>query len=114
MVGAEGWSAETATIKAAQHRGVTGTADKKLIRDIVDACEPFSSLETADLNPLLERIGDARLVLIGEASHGTSEFYRLRSRISSERIAKKGFNFVAIEGDWPDAAGVDLPRGIWR
>jgi len=46
-------------------------------------------------------------VLLGEASHGTSEFYRMRDRISRELIAKKGFRFVAIEGDWPDAARVD-------
>jgi protein-L-isoaspartate(D-aspartate) O-methyltransferase len=46
-------------------------------------------------------------VLIGEASHGTSEFYRMRDRISRELIVKKGFRIVAIEGDWPDAARVD-------
>jgi hypothetical protein len=48
---------------------------------------------------LRDRIGDARVVLLGEASHGTSEFYRMRDRISRELIAKKGFRFVAIEGD---------------
>jgi protein-L-isoaspartate(D-aspartate) O-methyltransferase len=56
---------------------------------------------------LLRRIGDARIVLLGEATHGTSEFYRMRERISRELIEKKGFSFVAIEGDWPDAARID-------
>ena len=53
--------------------------------------------------PLLESIGDARLVLIGEASHGTHEFYRTRSELTKALIVKKGFNFVAVEADWPDA-----------
>ena len=48
-----------------------------------------------------------RVVLIGEASHGTSEFYRMRDRISRALIETKGFDFVAIEGDWPDAARID-------
>jgi protein-L-isoaspartate(D-aspartate) O-methyltransferase len=47
------------------------------------------------------------VVLIGEATHGTSEFYRMRARITRELIERKGFAFVAIEGDWPDAARVD-------
>ena len=46
-------------------------------------------------------------MLLGEATHGTSEFYRMRERISQELIVQKGFRFVAIEGDWPDAARVD-------
>jgi len=56
----------------------------------------------ADLNPLLERIGDARYVLLGEASHGTSEYYQWRARISRRLILEKGFSFIAVEGDWPD------------
>jgi len=69
--------------------------------------QPFDAIESAQLDALLARIGDARIVLLGEASHGTSEFYRMRERISRELITKKGFRFVAIEGDWPDAARVD-------
>jgi len=56
-----------------------------------------------DFEDLLELIGDARYVLLGEASHGTHEFYRERARITQRLIAEKGFNAVAIEGDWPDA-----------
>lgn len=55
-----------------------------------------------DLDPLFRRIGDARIVLLGEASHGTSEFYAWRHRISEDLIRKKGFDFIAVEGDWPD------------
>jgi erythromycin esterase len=55
-----------------------------------------------DLDPLLERIGDSRLVLLGEASHGTHEYYTWRSAITRRLIEEKGFNFIAVEGDWPD------------
>lgn len=69
--------------------------------------EDFEDLETVDLQPLLQRIGDARVVLLGEASHGTSEFYRMRQRITRALIEEKGFNFIAAEADWPDAAQID-------
>jgi len=55
-----------------------------------------------DLGPLLDRIGDARCVLLGEASHGTSEYYAWRARVSERLIRDKGFSFIAVEGDWPD------------
>jgi len=54
------------------------------------------------LDPLMERIGDARFVLLGEASHGTSEYYTWRARISQRLVQEKGFSFIAVEGDWPD------------
>ena len=78
-----------------------------LVQAVADSCEPFDAIETAHLDRLIARIGDAKVVLLGEASHGTSEFYRMRDRITRELIVKKGFRFVAIEGDWPDAARVD-------
>ena len=81
--------------------------EEKLVKSIADAAEPFGSIDTVDLSPLLERVDEARIVLLGEATHGTSEFYRMRERISRELIVKKGFRFIAIEGDWPDAARVD-------
>jgi len=58
--------------------------------------------DDSDLDPLMERIGDARIVLLGEASHGTSDFYTWRDRISRRLITEKGFDFIAVEGDWPD------------
>ena len=60
-----------------------------------------------DFAPLLERIGDARCVLLGEASHGTHEFYRIRGEITKRLIAEKGFDAVAVEADWPDAYRVN-------
>ncbi|HKH43848.1 MAG TPA: protein-L-isoaspartate(D-aspartate) O-methyltransferase [Thermoanaerobaculia bacterium] len=72
-----------------------------------ETAEPFDDIEDAELGPLLERIGDSRLVLLGEATHGTSEFYRMRARITRELIRRKGFNVVAVEADWPDAATID-------
>jgi erythromycin esterase-like protein len=60
-----------------------------------------------DLNPLLDQIGDARLVLLGEATHGTAEFYTWRARLSRRLIETKGFSFVAVEGDWPDCYRVN-------
>lgn len=55
-----------------------------------------------DLDPLLDSIGDKRFVFLGEASHGTHEFYTWRAHITKRLIEEKGFNFVAVEGDWPD------------
>ena len=66
-----------------------------------------------DYDSLLDQIGDAAYVLIGEASHGTHEFYRERARITQRLIEQKGFVAVAIEGDWPDAYRVDrYVRGL--
>lgn len=59
-------------------------------------------LETHDdLDVLIDAIGDARYVLLGEASHGTSEFYTLRAELSKRLIERKGFTLIAVEGDWP-------------
>ena len=55
-----------------------------------------------DLDPLIERIGEAHHVLLGEASHGTHEYYTWRKAITKRLIQEKEFNFIAVEGDWPD------------
>ena len=60
-----------------------------------------------DFDPLLSLVGDARFVLIGEASHGTHEFYRIRAEITKRLIREKGFGSVAVEADWPDAYRVN-------
>jgi protein-L-isoaspartate O-methyltransferase len=65
-----------------------------------EAAEPIDDIETASVDALVGRIGAARLVLLGEATHGTSEFYRMRARITRELIAHRGFQFVAVEADW--------------
>lgn len=60
-----------------------------------------------DFAPLLERVANARFVLLGEASHGTHEFYRIRAEITKRLIQEKGFGGVAVEADWPDAYRVN-------
>jgi len=60
-----------------------------------------------DYDPLMGLIGEARFVLIGEASHGTHEFYRERAQITKRLIKEKGFTAVAVEADWPDAYRVN-------
>src|SRR6185295_3596889 len=61
----------------------------------------------ADYDDLVERAGRARFVLLGEASHGTHEFYAVRAAITKRLIAEKGFRAVAVEADWPDAYRVN-------
>lgn len=60
-----------------------------------------------DYDSLMDLIGDARFVLLGEATHGTHEFYRERARITQRLITEKGFTAVAVEADWPDAYRVN-------
>ena len=72
-----------------------------LVRDIMPIARPLDT-ET-DLSTLIERIGESRIVMLGEASHGTEEFYAWRRKISQKLIADHAFNFIAVEGDWPDA-----------
>jgi erythromycin esterase-like protein len=76
-----------------------------LIDQIADRYLPLKRED--DLNALLERVGDARFVLLGEASHGTSEYYTWRAAISRRLIREKGFSFIAVEGDWPDCYRVN-------
>jgi erythromycin esterase-like protein len=63
--------------------------------------------DEADLDPLLDRIGNARIVAIGEASHGTHEYYSWRAALTRRLIEERGFRFVAVEGDWPDCYRVN-------
>jgi len=63
--------------------------------------------DSRDFDPLIERIGDAHFVLLGEASHGTHEFYRIRAEITKRLIRDEGFSAVAVEADWPDAYRVN-------
>jgi erythromycin esterase-like protein len=77
----------------------------RLARGVKEIARPIA--DPADLGPLLDLIGDARFVLLGEASHGTSEFYTWRTEISRRLIREKGFSFIAVEGDWPDCYRVN-------
>lgn len=72
------------------------------LRDLEEGVHRLEGRQ-ADYDPLLELIGDARIVLLGEASHGTHKFYRERARMTKRLITEKGFIAVAAEADWPDA-----------
>jgi erythromycin esterase-like protein len=81
-------------------------SSSEMIGLIEDACGVLHGRDD-DFEPLMEGIGDARLVLIGEASHGTHEFYETRARITRQLIEEKGFGAVIVEADWPDAYRVN-------
>lgn len=80
---------------------------KKLVGLINDKCEPLDIHQKGAYDTLLDKIGDANIVLIGEATHGTHEFYQIRADITRELILKKGFMAIAVEADWPDAYRVN-------
>ncbi|QBD78674.1 erythromycin esterase family protein [Ktedonosporobacter rubrisoli] len=83
-----------------------------LLKELQDIAHPLQG-NTDNYDPLLELIGNARLVLIGEASHGTHEFYQQRAAITQRLIQEKGFTVVAVEADWPDAYRVNrYVRGL--
>ena len=123
LIGEEGWELEHPPAEPTRPRLVhtRPVASQTLPGLIARHAEAFEDVEDANLDALIERIGDARVVLIGEASHGTSEFYRMRARITRRLIADKGFNAVAAEADWPDAARIDnyvrhrdVPKSEWE
>src|SRR2546421_2392821 len=112
LIGEQGWAEDAPRVAPVPLR---------LPELIARAAERFAALDKANLDPLLARIGDARVVLLGEATHGPSEFYRMRARITQALIERKGFNIVAVEADWPDAARIDhyvrhrdVPPAEWR
>lgn len=74
---------------------------------IAAAAEILPDLDDPSFAEPFDRFADARVVLLGEASHGTSEFYRARAAITRRLIERHGFNIVAVEADWPDAASID-------
>ena len=101
LIGAAGWEDEKAIRPAGEK------SEASLSELIYKSSEHFASIDHVNLDNLLDRIGDSRLVLLGEASHGTAEFYEMRAKITQKLIEKRGFNVVAVEADWPDAAHID-------
>lgn len=81
--------------------------ERQLHQALRVAAEPLPSVEAPDFADHFERFGDARLVLLGECTHGTHEFYAARAAITRRLIERHGFNIVAVEGDWPDIAMID-------
>jgi len=110
LVGTEGWASDGTSVPSRRMRRPIRLGDREaseLSKAITDACEPFSSVAKASLDGIVARIGSARVVLIGEATHGTSEFYALRARITQALVSRAGFNVVALEADWPDTSMID-------
>jgi protein-L-isoaspartate(D-aspartate) O-methyltransferase len=101
LIGAAGWEDEI------KHKPTKEAIEASLPELIFQSSEHFTSIEHANLDNLMKRIGDSRLILLGEASHGTAEFYDMRARITQELIEKKGVTMIAVEADWPDAAYID-------
>jgi protein-L-isoaspartate(D-aspartate) O-methyltransferase len=74
---------------------------------IAAAAESLPELDDPAFGEAFDRFADARIVLLGEASHGTSEFYRARAAITRRLVERHGYSIVAVEADWPDAASID-------
>jgi erythromycin esterase-like protein len=85
---------------------LSATDTAALTRAIADSAHVLDG-GAGDYDALLDLIGDARFVLLGEATHGTHEFYEQRARITERLIGEKGFTAVAVEADWPDAYRVN-------
>jgi erythromycin esterase-like protein len=85
----------------------TASEDVRLTRLIAEAAEPLPDPADPAFGRLFDRFAGAQVVLLGEASHGTSEFYRARAAITRRLIEQHGFTIVAAEADWPDASALD-------
>jgi protein-L-isoaspartate(D-aspartate) O-methyltransferase len=96
LIGAHGWQDRRAQ-----------TAPRTLPEMIADAAEPLPDFNDPAFGALFDRYAHAKVILLGEASHGTSEFYKARAAISRRLIEQHGYNIVAVEADWPDAASID-------
>ena len=86
---------------------MTRPGDERVIDLLRRAAEPLPDISDAAFAPLFDRFGAAKVVLLGEATHGTSEFYLARAAITRRLIERHGFTIVAVEADWPDAAHLD-------
>ena len=95
LIGAHGW---------ADPKGEGRMSVPELI---AAAAQPLPELDDPAFGEAFDRFADARVVLLGEASHGTSQFYRARAAITRRLVERHGFNIVAVEADWPDAATID-------
>lgn len=88
-------------------RGKVPPISSEAVRLVADHAIPLSQLVSSDFQAVRDAIGDARVVMIGEGTHGTHEFYKLRADLTRALIEQHGFSFVAVEGDWPDAYQLD-------
>ena len=102
LIGEEGWPSHDVApaVKAA-------APATNLPALIARHAEQFDDITSVELDAFLERVSDARIVCLGEATHGTAEFYLMRARITQTLIERKGFTVVALEADWPEAQRLD-------
>src|SRR4051794_37014615 len=89
-----------------ERKAMQCTTDSTLIDTVRERAHPLTGA-TQDYDPLMDLVGDARFVLLGEASHGTHDFYHERAQITQRLIEEKGFTAVAAEADWPDTDRVN-------
>ena len=108
LIGEQGWSEDERmpARRPAEAKSFRGRAPT-LPRMIAEAAEPLHEIDDPLFALRFDRFADARVVLLGEATHGTSEFYRARAAITRQLIERHGFTIVAVEADWPDAAAID-------
>ncbi|SKA20344.1 protein-L-isoaspartate(D-aspartate) O-methyltransferase [Enhydrobacter aerosaccus] len=106
LIGAEGWSSDI--VEGASSNIEPASADGGSLPNLIrQSALVLADPRDANFAEPFDRFGDRRVVLLGEASHGTSEFYRARAAITERLIEKHGFDIVAVEADWPDAAVID-------
>lgn len=106
LIGEQGWADGAAARRPMEARAFEAPAPS-IPRLIAEAAEPLPDIEDPAFGRLFDRFADRRVVLLGESSHGTSEFYRARAAITRRLVEDHGFSIVALEADWPDAAGVN-------
>jgi len=100
LIGEHGWPDEA-------HRTANVAVRLTLSQRVAAALEDLPAPDDVTFGAAFDRFADRRVVLLGEASHGTSEFYRARAAITRRLVERHGFNIVAVEADWPDAASVN-------
>jgi len=105
LVGSTDWVEDG---RRASSTHLAGAARGASLRELIaEAAEPLPDFGEPAFGEFFDRYADRRIVLLGEASHGTSEFYRARAAITRRLIEHHGFSIVAVEADWPDAAAID-------
>ncbi|EJZ16963.1 protein-L-isoaspartate(D-aspartate) O-methyltransferase, partial [Rhizobium sp. Pop5] len=127
LIGEDAWTAEHPMYTATTPSLHAEKAPCELIRE---AAEEFSSVDDRRFAAFFDRFAESRIVLLGESTHGTAEFYEARAAVSRHLIEHYGFNLIAVEADWPDAATLDhringrttkgsppfsrFPKWMWR
>jgi len=101
------WRTTSEHVFTPSRRGLTPPPGGSTARLIADAAEPLLSIDNPAFTRVFDRFAAARVVLLGEATHGTSEFYEARAAITRRLVEQHGFDLVALEADWPDARAVD-------